>query len=272
MGGIKRGVLKIRTADGWVSIPSIGPQGETGPSFAVYRRAGDSKPDLWYISHHIVSVGFLQGNPTELGPDEFKENRLYVIPFVLDNERIIERMCLWSYNWNKSNKYYARFAIYADTGNMYPGNLIGDFGETQLQFSPHKVLAGICPVDVDVTFTDGIYWLAVVIDSVDNSTPDSGFIAGFNSGSVFVGMNPLGIPLSSLSTGQLENEFSFTCYWRSFDYYDPDAVPPRKLRSLPDPFTNGLLSKSADLLPKKDNCPIIFVKVNSPPPPPPLDP
>jgi hypothetical protein len=269
MGQPKRGVLKIRLADGWVSIPSIGPQGETGPSFAAYRREGASKPELWYISHHIVSVGFLQGNPTAVGEDEFRQDRLYVIPFIIDNERIIEQMCLWSYNWNKSNKYYARFGIYQDTGNMYPGDLIQDFGETTLQFAPGRTVAGICPVNVDMSFSDGIYWLAVVIDNVDNSTSDSGFVAGFNSGSVLVGINPLGIPLSELNTRQLENEFSFTCYWRPFDYYDSAASPPRYLRTLPDPFTSGLAVKSADLFPKKDNCPIIFVKLSSIPPPPP---
>jgi hypothetical protein len=32
------GVLKIKTAAGWISLPSVGPQGPTGPSGGIFRR------------------------------------------------------------------------------------------------------------------------------------------------------------------------------------------------------------------------------------------
>ena len=303
------GVLKIKTEAGWVSIPSIGPQGPPGE---IYRRSGDLTPELWHISHHIVNVAFLQGNPPEIGPGDFKDNRLYVVPFIIDKNRTIEQMSVWSYNWNKHYSYYVRFGIYNDTGNMYPGNLFGDFGETNLQFelSSPNILAGICPVDVNVSLASGLYWLLCVVDKLDSSTEDSGFVAGFDSGSVFVGINPLGIPLSNLNKRVIENNFSFTCYWRSFNYYyhspsggewyDGDGLPSsglgvdgdyyidnlnrfvyRKengfwvykgyrrsgsekiLKALVDPFADGLTFKSLDLLPKEDNCPVIFVKFSS---------
>jgi hypothetical protein len=220
-------------------------------------------PELWHISHHIANVGLLQGDPPDIGPTDFKDNRLYVIPFIIDKTRIIEQMSVWSYNWNKNNSYYVRFGIYSDTGNMYPGSLFGDFGETNLQFeltSPN-ILAGICPVDVNVSFDSGLYWLACVIDRTDSSTEDSGFIAGFDSSSVLVGTNPLGIPLSNLNRRVIENNFSYTCYWRDFSYYLTSN--PRVLRDLPDPFNFGLSYKSPHLLPKSDNCPLIFVKFST---------
>jgi len=257
------GVLKVKTVDGWISIPSVGPQGATGPAGAgsseSYRRVGQ-----WYTSYHIFNVGFLQGNPAGVGPNDFKANRLYIIPFVVDKERTIEQICVWSYNWNKDDSYYVRFGIYSDDDNMYPGNLLLDVGETNLQFewqlpkNKRQILAGICPVYVNESLEAGLYWIACVIDKFDSSTKNSGFLAGFSSGSVNVGVSQLGFPLENLNKYVIENNFSYTCYWRDFSYYD--TSDPRVLKDLPDPFVEGLSYKSPHLLLKSDNCPLIFVK------------
>lgn len=83
-------------------------------------------------------------------------NRLYAFPFFTPIES----------SWNAIGIYvstgatgYARLGVYADNGNVYPGNLILDAGEVDTGTTGVKTLS------ITLTLSPGLYWLALLLSA-----------------------------------------------------------------------------------------------------------
>ena len=134
---------------------------------------------------------------------------------------------------------------------MYPGSLLVETDPIELRgpnVDKYEKGNGIRFEVINQTLDTGIYWLACVINKLDSSREDSGFLIGFSYGSISAGISPLGFPLHdryALDPNSLENNFSFTCYWYKFTY-----------ANLPVTFKGGLS-------PSSENCPVIFARFSS---------
>jgi len=245
------GVLKIRTATGWIEIPSTGPQGQTGPQgpgFGSYR----TETKLWYTSPHVTEVQYLNTYERELSA-----NKLYALPFIVGEDippvpyRTIDRLAVWAYNWFYKQKHtpknrHVRFGVYLDSGSICPGNLLYEGDQVLLGNKQN----GIRAIETSINVVPGIYWLAVCLSGLDTG---QGELIGIGwSSSLVGGLSPLGFPLEKINRNDPHFSFAYTCYSVDFNYYNTGT---HTMAPLPDPF--GIES---ELFPKTINSPLVFVR------------
>ncbi len=83
-------------------------------------------------------------------------DRIYAVPFIVARPLTIDRLAV-EVTVEKVGKV-ARLGIYADGTDLYPGNLLKDYGTVSMEG------IGVKTASADRSLSAGLYWLAVVSD------------------------------------------------------------------------------------------------------------
>lgn len=119
----------------WVT----GGGGGGGPDWMQYYRSG-----RWYYGIPIIGSTATTSMPA---------NRLFVFPFFTPVQSSWDAIGIYV---STAATGYARMGVYADNGNVYPGNLILDAGEVDTGTTGVKTLS------ITLTLSPGLYWLALL--------------------------------------------------------------------------------------------------------------
>lgn len=111
-----------------------------------YRRRGTAAPECWYTTAITATAGTTFTTA---------DNMLYAIPFIVPVPIRLDRIAV-NVTTACSNAVPGRLGIYRDDGNLYPGALVLDAGNTG-----NWNATGVQALTIDVTLQPGLYWLVV---------------------------------------------------------------------------------------------------------------
>lgn len=109
-----------------------------------YLRYGTGAPEVWYTAPN-TGTALTTGAPSA--------NYLRAIPFITSRSITLDRIAI---NVTTAATGYTRLGIYADGGNVYPGNLVIDAGQVDTGAT------GVKSLTINVTLNPGLYWLVAV--------------------------------------------------------------------------------------------------------------
>ena len=128
------------------------------PEAAGFMSAGDKMRfnALDYLRYRRVGLYHAGINAADMSTAATSANNLDMLPFYVPDSQTFDRIAI---NVTTLSAGSARLGIYADTGGVYPGELLVDAGEVDTG------TAGIKWCAINVTLLPGLYWLARIQDA-----------------------------------------------------------------------------------------------------------
>ena len=111
---------------------------------------------LDYLRYRRVGLYHAGINAADMSTAATSANNLDMLPFYVPDSQTFDRIAI---NVTTLSAGSARLGIYADTGGVYPGELLVDAGEVDTG------TAGIKWCAINVTLLPGLYWLARIQDA-----------------------------------------------------------------------------------------------------------
>ena len=130
------------------------------PETAGFMSAGDKQRfnALDYMHYRRVGLYHAGINAADMATSATSANNLDMLPFYVPDSQAFDRIAINVTTLAAGN---ARLGIYADTGGVYPGELLVDAGEVDTG------TAGIKWCAINITLVPGLYWLA----RIQNAAP-----------------------------------------------------------------------------------------------------
>lgn len=110
--------------------------------------------DLMRVAQYIMPVPAAEISDTTLAAD-----RIYALPFVVARNITIDQLAIDLTTGSNTDK--CRMGIYEDGTDLYPGALVKDYGQADVEVADQ----GIVAIAADQALTKGLYWLVVVSDA-----------------------------------------------------------------------------------------------------------